>query len=136
MTTVNRTNEPTEAMVEAAAEGMWDRYGDRGMFQHAAEHLRSAFRKDARAALVAAAEVAPVVQQVSESDLAEVERAAAERALTEAAEDYEGYLVKPGLPIEDQPSPMARQYKSAAERLRKRAAALGLTAEQEGENDE
>lgn len=50
---------PTDAQVEAAAEGMWDRYGDRGMFQHAAEHMKNAFRKDARAALVAAQGAAP-----------------------------------------------------------------------------
>lgn len=55
--------------------------------------------------------------------IAEIERAAAEKALIEAAEDYEGYLVNPELPIEDQPSPVARQYKSTADRLRKRAAA-------------
>lgn len=55
--------------------------------------------------------------------LDEMLRVAAEKALTDAAEDYEGCLVEPELPIGDQPSPMARQYKSAAERLRKRAAA-------------
>lgn len=40
--------------VEAAAEGMWNLYGDRGMFTHAPEHLRNGFMKDARAALLAA----------------------------------------------------------------------------------
>ena len=46
--------EPTDAEVEAAAEGMWDRYGNRGMWKHAPDRLRLAFRADARAALSAA----------------------------------------------------------------------------------
>lgn len=43
-----------EKRVEAGAEGMWNRYGSRGMFVHAPEHRREAFKADARAALAAA----------------------------------------------------------------------------------
>lgn len=69
---------------------------------------------------------------------AEVERAAAEKAMpivrewlleakAEALEDhaaahYEACLVKPGLEAADQPSPLAKQYKIAADGLRARAA--------------
>jgi len=43
-----------DAMVERAAEGVWNRYGDLRMFKYAPSYLRGAFLRDARAALVAA----------------------------------------------------------------------------------
>lgn len=46
----------SDEAVEAAAAGMWDRHGKPGLFHHAPDHYREAFRADARAALTAALE--------------------------------------------------------------------------------
>ena len=73
--------------------------------------------------------------------LAEVERAAAEKALTDAADDLERANASPNL-IELESryagfySGIRTTTASNVEKLRARAAALGLTAEQEGDQDE
>ena len=67
------TDDLQRARVEAAAEGMWNLYGDRGMFTHAPEHLRNGFMKDARAALAAADAHLPSVEQIAEVIAAVIE---------------------------------------------------------------
>ena len=67
MTTDNRTNEPTEAQVEAAAKAMWDlRKLISDPEWDALEYgVKLEYRKDARAALVAAQGAAPQAEQAT-----------------------------------------------------------------------
>lgn len=93
MTTDNRTNEPnqnetksgqefcfTEAQVEAAAKAMWDlrKLQSDPEWGELEYGVKQEYRKDARAALVAAAGAAPVLPSstVDEDALAEVIREA------------------------------------------------------------
>lgn len=67
MTTDNRSNDPTEAQVEAAAKAIWERYAGHGLWLTLPDARKSPFLKDARAALVAAAALGLTAGQEGES---------------------------------------------------------------------